>query len=68
MNDQKDTNEGINDLVKLIAILVKRDRSQTSLIVEMGEVGISSAKIANLLGTSPNTVSVTLSKYKKNKK
>jgi len=68
MSDTKELQEGISDLVKLMAILVKRERTQGSLILEMGEIGISPSKIASLIGTSQNTVNVTLSKHKKAKK
>lgn len=68
MSDLKTTNESLQDLVKLFAIMVKRDRTQSSLIAEMGEVGISPTKIAALLGTSANTVNVTLSKIRSTKK
>lgn len=57
------------EIAGLLAILVKRDRTQSVLISEMGSVGFSPKRIADLLKTSPNTVSVALhSLRKKNKK
>ncbi|HEV7424673.1 MAG TPA: hypothetical protein VGO21_05835 [Candidatus Paceibacterota bacterium] len=68
MSESKDINENISDLVKLVAVLVKRESSQGSLIIELGEVGMSPTKIATLLNTSANVVNVTLSKNKRKKK
>ncbi|MEX1014832.1 MAG: sigma factor-like helix-turn-helix DNA-binding protein [Candidatus Paceibacterota bacterium] len=59
--------EAQKETAALLAISLKRDTLQTTLIEEMGEVGISPRRIAELLNTSPNTVSVTLSRARKKK-
>lgn len=56
------------EAVMLLAILAKRGVVQTTLIQEMGGVGFTPKRIAELLNTSGNTVSVTLSRSKKSKK
>jgi DNA-directed RNA polymerase specialized sigma24 family protein len=48
------------ETVMLLAILVKRGSVQSALIEEMGNVGFPPKRIAELLYTSPNTVSVAL--------
>jgi DNA-directed RNA polymerase specialized sigma24 family protein len=62
-----DTQE-FKEIAQLLAILVKRDTLQSTVIKEMGEVGMSPKRIAELLGTSTNTVNVALHHARKNKK
>ena len=67
----KDILQGIEDSVRLLAILVKRNNNQTQVIKEMAGVGFSPKRIAELLDTTPNNVSVSLHNArnpKKNKK
>jgi predicted transcriptional regulator len=56
------------EIVMLLAILVKRGALQAKVIQEMGSVGLSPKRIAELLDTSPNTVSVSLHHARKSKK
>jgi predicted transcriptional regulator len=56
------------EIVMLLAILVKRGAIQSKVIQELGEVGFSPKRIAELLNTTPNTVSVSLHKAKKLKR
>ena len=58
----------LDEMVRLLAIIAKRGTRQAELIVELGEQGLSPTRIAQLLGTSPNAVSVTLHKMRKAKK
>ncbi len=53
------------EIVMLLAILAKRNIVQSSLILEMGAVGFTPKRIAELLNTTSNTVSVTLIKARK---
>lgn len=53
------------EIVMLLAILAKRNTLQTSLITEMASVGFTPKRIAELLETTPNTVSVSLLKARK---
>lgn len=60
----------LNELQKIAKLLVldfSKDFTQTKSIETMSKVGFKPKEIAELLGTSSNTVSVTLSK-KRNKK
>jgi DNA-binding NarL/FixJ family response regulator len=53
------------ELVRIQVLLLKRDAlSQSALILEMNSVGFSNSRIAELLGTTPNTVTVTIAKAK----
>ncbi len=56
----------LDEIARLLAVLVRRDcESQTEAITEIARVGIGARRIGELLGTSPNTVNVTLQKAKK---
>lgn len=56
------------EIVALLAIMVKRGTLQSTVIQEMGSVGMPTKRIAELLETSANTVSVALSKSNKLKR
>lgn len=54
------------ELVRLKVIeLRQRVGSQTEAIIELRDAGFAPSRIADLLGTSSNTVNVTLQKAKK---
>lgn len=55
------------EMVMLLAILVKREGTQTKIIQEMGDVGFAPKRIAELLNTSANTVRVVLHHARKPK-
>ena len=63
----KELLETQKETVQLLAILVRRGALQSTIIQEMGSVGMSPKRIAELLDTSPNTVSVALHHARKNK-
>jgi DNA-binding NarL/FixJ family response regulator len=48
-------------IVRLLTILVTRDMTQKDQIVLLASAGFQPKEIADLIGTTPNTVSVTLS-------
>ncbi len=52
------------DIVMLLTVLARRGILQTPLIHEFASVGFRTKRIAELLGTTPNTVNVTLQKAK----
>lgn len=58
----------LEEIVMLLAILVRRGTLQSTVIQEMGGVGFSPKRIAELLDTSSNTVNVALYHARKNKK
>lgn len=61
--------EALEDIARLLAVLVRRTGdSQAEVIRELSAVGIAPRRIASLLGTTPNTVSVTLSKSRRAKR
>lgn len=61
--------ESLEDIARLLAVLVRRTGdSQAEVIRELSGVGMAPRRIASLLGTTPNTVSVTLSKSKRGRK
>ncbi len=55
-------------IVNLAALLVVRGESQENKIRTLSGAGFSPSEIANLLGTTSNTVSVTLSKARSTSK
>ena len=55
------------EIVMLLAVLAKRGTLQSALIQEMGTVGFSPKRIAELLDTTSNTVNVALSNARKKK-
>lgn len=65
--DKHNTSD-LQEVAQLLAILVKRGTLQSTVIQEMGNVGMSPKRIAELLGTSPNTVNVALHHARKGKK
>jgi DNA-binding MarR family transcriptional regulator len=55
------------EIVALLAILVKKGHTQTEVIAEFDKAGFGQKRIAELVGTTPNTVNVTLNALKKKK-
>jgi DNA-directed RNA polymerase specialized sigma24 family protein len=58
----------LETLVRLNQQSLRAGRSQSEMIVLLGSMGCGQAEIADLLGTTPNTVNVTLYNAKKKKK
>ena len=61
-------NEILGELQKISKLLVlnlSEGKTNTEVIEILGRIGFQPKDIAELLGTSPNTVSVTLSKARK---
>jgi DNA-directed RNA polymerase specialized sigma24 family protein len=57
------------ELVRLHVLNLRRSvASQTDAILELDSVGFGPSRIAQLLGTTPGTVNVTLQKAKKRRK
>lgn len=55
-----------DEVSRLLAVLVKlQTPTQTEAIIEMRRSGVGPARIAELLGTTANTVNVTLAKAKR---
>lgn len=57
-----------DEIVRLLAILVRRQvPSQADAILELHRSGFGPSRIAELLGTTPNTVNVAVSRFKRKK-
>ena len=54
----------IDEVARLLALNLKRDRGLQEVIVELDGVGIRQARIAELLGTTGGYVSVALGRAK----
>jgi hypothetical protein len=61
--------EPIEEVVRLLAIQLRREaESQAQAIEEMSKAGFGPSRIAELLGTTPNTVNVAISNAKKRRR
>lgn len=61
--------EPMEEVVRLLAIQLRREtESQAQAIEEMSRAGFGPTRIAELLGTTPNTVNVAISTAKKRKR
>jgi hypothetical protein len=54
----------LTKIANLLALLVTKDDKQEDRIVKLNAAGYTPSEIANLIRTTPNTVSVTLSTSK----
>lgn len=66
-SSDQETNGLLKEIAALLAVLVKRGSIQSTVIKELGSVGLSPKRIAELLGTTPNTVNVALHKARHSK-
>lgn len=57
--------QGLDRVARLLALLVAEGRTQRENILRLAGVGFTPKDIAELLGTTRNTVSVTLHQAKK---
>lgn len=55
----------LKKITKLLVLGYSRDLNQAQSIGMMSKIGFQPKEIAELLGTTPNTVNVTLSKKRK---
>jgi hypothetical protein len=58
----------MDEVARLLALNLKRERGLQEVIAEFGSVGIGRSRIAELLGTSPAYVDVALKRAKKQAK
>jgi hypothetical protein len=60
--------DAMEEVVRLLAIQLRRQtESQAEAIKDMHRVGFGPTRIAELLGTTPNTVNVSIAKKKRPK-
>lgn len=62
-----DRDQGLEEVVRLLAILVMRDRPLQDTIGEMSARGFGPTRIAELVGTSPGYAKVAADRAKKKK-
>ncbi len=55
-------------LLTVLALLLVQEREQTQQISLLSRAGFRPSEIASLIGTTPNTVSVCLSKHKRTRR
>jgi DNA-directed RNA polymerase specialized sigma24 family protein len=65
---KRDSLDPIDEVARLLALNLKRERGLQEVIVELDSVGIKQARIAELLGTSPGYVNVALTRAKEAEK
>jgi len=63
-----DIAERLDDVARLLALLLRRERTLQDSIAEFAEAGFSQVRIASLLNTTPNYVNVALTRATKKKK
>ena len=69
MNDiNKRLLEKIDVLLRLSALNIIKDKEYTEQVELLSSVGLQPKEIADLLGKTPNSVRVTLSRLRKNKR
>lgn len=66
--DLKALEEKMDTLIKLVACGLIADKSQREQIEMLSRIGLPPKEIAGLIGTTSNTVSVTLAGLRKTKK
>lgn len=66
--ENKETINLLKEILALISIQVKRGVSQSVLIKELNDAGLQPKRIAEIIGTTPNTVRVSLHHFKKSLK
>lgn len=64
MAAKRDSLDPIDEVARLLALNLKRERGLQEVIAELDSVGIKQARIAELLGTSPGYVNVALTRAK----
>lgn len=66
MPETSSLQELLNELIRLTALQIKLGiGNQTQAILELQRIGFSTTRISQLLGTTANTVNVTIQKNKK---
>jgi CRP-like cAMP-binding protein len=65
---KRDSLDPIDEVARLLALNLKRDRGLQEVIVELDSVGIKQARIPELLGTTGGYVSVALTRAKEAEK
>jgi DNA-directed RNA polymerase specialized sigma24 family protein len=64
MTAKRDKLEPLDELARLLALNLKRERGLQDVIVELDSAGFPQSRIAELMGTAPGYVSVALTRAK----
>jgi DNA-binding CsgD family transcriptional regulator len=64
----KELTARMDAIITILALTLPKDLTQGDKIVLLSDAGFQPKEIANILGTTANTVSVTLSKMKREAK
>lgn len=64
---KKELLEELKQIKRLLIMLVIKEQSQKESIKMLSSFGFQPKEIADLIGTTPNTVNVTLSRIRKEK-
>lgn len=64
MAAKREALDPLDEVARLLALNLKRERGLQEVIAELDSVGIKQARIAELLGTSPGYVNVALTRAK----
>ena len=64
MPAKREALDPMDEVARLLALNLKRERGLQEVIVELDSVGIKQARIAELLGTSAGYVNVALARAK----
>lgn len=67
-NDLPEIIQRLDTLIKLVATSLLAEKSQREQIELLSKVGLAPKEIAELIGTTPNTVRVALTAIRKAKK
>jgi CRP-like cAMP-binding protein len=68
MATKREKLDPLDEVARLLALSIKRERGLQDVIVELDSVGIQQARIAELLGTSAGYVNVALTRAKEAEK
>jgi hypothetical protein len=68
VDTDEETVEQLKRIVRLLTVLVTKDMTQREQIQLLSSVGFAPKDVADLIETTPNTVSVTLSAIRKGDK
>ncbi len=69
VSDNERIEQLLDEAVRLIALQTRLQmETQNEAIIALADVGIGPKRIAELLGTTPNTVNVTISKARRARK
>ena len=68
-NPENPSGSSLDEIARLLATLVRLQLgNQAQTIIELNKAGLSNARIADLIGTTPDTVKVTVQRARRRAK